>query len=88
MKKRLCSMICLAGIISIMLCSCRNQGISAELPDSEAEEAENGRNHAECKEVDTKRIPMKEVAKGIVVDAMEPLCTERTARMGQNFSSD
>ncbi len=71
MKKRLCSMICLAGIISIMLCSCRNQGIPAELPDSEAEEVENGRYHAD-----------------IVVDAMEPLCTERTARMRQNFSSD
>lgn len=42
--KRLCSMICLGSIISIMLCSCGNQAIPTELPDSEIEEAENGRN--------------------------------------------
>lgn len=36
-------------------------------------------DHVENKEVDTKLIPMQEVTKGIVVDAMEPLCTERTA---------
>lgn len=35
-------------------------------------------DHVEHKEVDTKRIPMKEATKGIVVDAMEPLCTERS----------
>lgn len=36
-------------------------------------------DHVENKEVGTKRIPMKEATKGIVVDAMEPLCRERTA---------
>lgn len=36
-------------------------------------------DHVENKEVDTKAIPIKDVTGGIVVDAMEPLCTERTA---------
>lgn len=40
-------------------------------------------DHVEHKEVDTKRIPMKEATKGIVVDAMGPLCTERTARWAE-----
>jgi len=33
-KKRLCSIICLCGIVSIMLCLCKIQGIPTELPDS------------------------------------------------------
>lgn len=36
-------------------------------------------DHVENKGVDTKLIPMQEVTKGIVIDAMEPLCTERRA---------
>lgn len=37
-----------------------------------------GIDHVENKGVDTKLISMQEVTKGIVIDAMEPLCTERT----------
>lgn len=36
-------------------------------------------DHVEQKEVDTKVIPIKDVTGGIVVNAMEPLCTERAA---------
>lgn len=35
-------------------------------------------DHVEYKGVDTKQISMKEVTKGIVVNALEPLCTERS----------
>ena len=43
-------------------------------------------DHVEHKEVDTKVIPIKEMTGG-VVDAMEPLCTERTETITDKATS-
>lgn len=63
MKKRLCSIICLGSIISIMLCSCGNQRIPAELPDHAAEEAENGRNPADTVDNSDTLMTLRELPK-------------------------